>query len=147
NVSNDTKVKVPMWGFSSSPLVADGTVVVAASGKLAAYDAATGNQRWLGPSGRGGSYSSPHRVTIDGVPQLVMLTSSGATSVSPEDGSVLWKHDYPGAVVIIQPSALPGGDVLISTTESTGGTGIKRISVTHSAGGWKTADRWESKGL
>jgi hypothetical protein len=37
--------------------------------------------------------------------------------------------------------------VLISTTESTGGTGIKRINVTHAAGGWKTADRWESTGL
>ena len=147
NVSADTKVKVPMWGFSSSPIVTDGMVVIAASGRLAAYDAATGNPRWTGPTGRGGSYSSPHLVTIDGVTQLVMLSASGATSVSPADGSVLWKHDYPGAVVIIQPSVLPDGDVLISTTESTGGTGIKRVSVTHTATGWKTADRWESKGL
>jgi len=147
NVSADTKVKVPMWGFSSSPIVIDGTVVIAASGRLAAYDAATGSLRWTGPTGRGGSYSSPHLVTIDGVTQLVMLSSSGATSVSPADGSVLWKHDYPGAVVIIQPSVLPDGDVLISTTESTGGTGIKRVNVTHTSSGWKTADRWESKGL
>ncbi len=147
NASTDTKVKVPMWGFSSSPLVIDGTVVVAASGRLAAYDAATGNLRWTGPTGRGGSYSSPHLVTIDGVPQLLMLTASGATSVSPADGSVLWKHDYPGAVVIIQPTVLSDGDVLISTTASSGGIGIKRVSVTHSASGWKTADRWESTGL
>ncbi|HEX6463453.1 MAG TPA: PQQ-binding-like beta-propeller repeat protein, partial [Vicinamibacterales bacterium] len=147
NVSNDTKVKVPMWGFSSSPLVLDGTVVVAASGRLAAYDATSGNPRWTGPAGRGGSYSSPQLVTIDGVPQLVLLSASGATSVSPQDGSLLWKRDYPGAVVIIQPSVLSDGDVLISTTESTGGTGIKRIGVTHSASGWRTADRWESQGL
>jgi len=147
NVSSDTKVAVPMWGFSSSPVVVDGTIVVAASGRLAAYDAATGNPRWMGPTGRGGSYSSPHLATIDGVTQLVMLSASGATSVSPEDGSVLWKHEYPGAVVIIQPSVLANGDVLISTTESTGGTGVKRINVTRGPGGWKTADRWESKGL
>jgi outer membrane protein assembly factor BamB len=147
NVSADTKVKVPMWGFSSSPLVVDGTVVIAASGRLAAYEATTGTLRWTGPTGRGGSYSSPHLVTIDGVPQLVMLTASGATSVSPTDGSVLWKYDYPGAVVIIQPSVLPDGDLLISTTESTGGVGVKRVNVTRSAGGWKTAERWESNGL
>jgi hypothetical protein len=147
NVSTDTKVPVPMWGFSSSPIVNDGLVVVAASGRLAAYDVATGDSRWTGPTGRGGSYSSPHLVTIDGATQLVMLTASGATSVSPTDGSLLWKYDYPGAVVIIQPSVLPDGDVLISTTESTGGTGVKRINITHAAGGWKTADRWESKGL
>jgi outer membrane protein assembly factor BamB len=147
NVSSDTKVKVPMWGFSSSPVVVDGTVVIAASGRLAAYDGTTGDPRWTGPTGRGGSYSSPHLVTIDGVTQLVMLSASGATSVSPVDGSVLWKFDYPGAVVIIQPSVLSGGDVLISTTESTGGVGIKRIGVTHTASGWKTAERWASQGL
>lgn len=147
HVSTDAKVNVPMWGFSSSPLVVDGTVVVAASGRLAAYDAATGSLRWLGPTGRGGSYSSPQLVTIDGVTQLLMLTASGATSVSPVDGSVLWKHDYPGSVVIIQPSVLSDGDVLISTTESTGGTGIKRVNVTHTRGAWKTADKWESQGL
>ncbi len=147
NASVDTKVKVPMWGFSSSPLVVDGVVVIATSGRLAAYDAATGAPRWTGPTGRGGSYSSPHLVTIDGVPQLVMLTASGATSVSPVDGSVLWKYDYPGAVVIIQPSVLPDGDIVISTTESTGGVGVKRVNVTRTAGGWKTAERWESNGL
>jgi outer membrane protein assembly factor BamB len=147
NVSTDTKVKVPMWGFSSSPVVVDGTIVVAASGRLAAYDAATGNPKWTGPTGRGGSYSSPHLAMIDGVPQLVMLSSSGATSVSPADGAVLWKHDYPGAVVIIQPSVIGDGDVLISTTESTGGVGIERVSVTHGGGAWKTNTRWESNGL
>jgi len=147
NVSTDTKVKVPMWGFSSSPVVVDGLVVVAASGRLAAYETATGNLRWTGPPGRGGSYSSPHLAMLDGIQQLVMLTAAGATSVSPEDGSVLWKHDYPGAVVIIQPSVLPDGDVLISTTEATGGTGIKRVNVTHTTHGWKTADLWESRGL
>jgi hypothetical protein len=147
NVAPDTKVKVPMWGFSSSPVVTNGVVVIAASGRLAGYDAATGDLRWTGPTGRGGSYSSPQLVSIDGVPQLVMLTASGATSVSPGDGSVLWKYDYPGAVVIIQPSILPDGDVLISTADSSGGIGIKRLNVTHSAAGWKTSDRWESRGL
>jgi hypothetical protein len=147
NASADTKVKVPMWGFSSSPLVVDGTVVIATSGRLAAYEATTGTLRWTGPTGRGGSYSSPQLVTIDGVPQLVMLSASGATSVSPADGSVLWKYDYPGAVVIIQPSVLPDGDLVISTTESTGGVGVKRVNVTRTGGGWKAAERWESNGL
>ncbi len=147
NVSTDTKVNVPMWGFSSSPVVVDGSLVVAASGRLAAYDTATGNPKWTGPTGRGGSYSSPQLTKIDGVTQLVMLTSSGATSVSPTDGAVLWKHDYPGAVVIIQPSVISDGDLLISTTESTGGVGIKRVSVTHGGGAWKTSERWESNGL
>jgi outer membrane protein assembly factor BamB len=136
-----------MWGFSSSPLVVDDTVIVAASGKLAAYDAATGNPRWLGPAGRGGSYSSPQRAAIDGVTQVVMLTSAGVTAVSPADGTVLWKHEYPGAMTVVQPAVLGDGDILVSTSVSTGGVGIRRLAVTHDRGGWKAESRWDSNGL
>ena len=66
NVAADTGRDVPEWGFASSPLVVDDAVIVAAAGTLAGYDRATGNRRWVGPS-YGGSYSSPHRATIDGV--------------------------------------------------------------------------------
>src|SRR6185503_8978166 len=49
NVSSDTGRRVPAWGFASSPLVFDDLVVVAASGTMTAYDAASGKQRWTAP--------------------------------------------------------------------------------------------------
>lgn len=52
-------------------------VIVAAAGTLAGYDIATGALRWKGPS-YGGSYSSPHCATIDGVLQVVLLGGPGA---------------------------------------------------------------------
>ena len=85
NAATDTGAKVPGWGFASSPLVVDDVVIVAASGALVAYDVATGNPRWFGPTG-GGGYSSPHLVTIDGVAQVLLLSGAGATSVAPADG-------------------------------------------------------------
>ena len=84
NVASDTKRAVPDWGFASSPLVIDDVVIVAASGTLAAYDVATGKTRWIGPQ-HGGSYSSPHRATIDGVEQVLLLSPPGAISVAPAE--------------------------------------------------------------
>lgn len=145
NVSTDAKREVPYWGFASSPLVVDDVVIVAAAGTLVAYEAATGTPRWQGPS-HGGSYSSPHRATIAGVDQILLLGGPGAISVAPADGSVLWVHAWsPGAIV--QPALTADGDILINAIASTGGIGTRRLAVTHASGGWSVQERWTSIGL
>ncbi len=141
NVSSDTGVKTPFWGFSSSPVVIGDIVIVAASGKLVGYDAANGNQRWVGPAG-GASYSSPHLVTIDGVAQVLLMSGTGVISVAVADGKQLWQHQWPGNS-IVQPALTPDGDVLLTSQES----GTRRIAVTHNSSGWTTSERWTSNGL
>jgi outer membrane protein assembly factor BamB len=148
NAATDTDRKVPDWGFASSPLVAGEVVIVAVSGTLAAYDSATGKARWVGPA-HGGSYSSPHRTTIDGVAQVLLLHSAGATSVAPASGEVLWEYAWPGSA-IVQPTLLANGDILISTGGAAGGLGTRRLAVTHEPGApaqWAVAERWTSIGL
>jgi len=145
NAASDAGMKVPMWGFASSPLVKDDLVIVAAGGTLVAYDRTSGRQRWVGPHGTG-SYSSPHPLTIDGVDQILLLNGAGAESVSPSDGKVLWKHDWDGTA-IVQPAVTADGDVLINSIASTGGLGIRRVAVKHSASGWDVQERWTSSGL
>jgi outer membrane protein assembly factor BamB len=113
NAASDTKTKVPIWGFASSPLVVGDTVVVATSGVLSAYDAATGNPRWQGPADKGG-YSSPQLATINGVSQILLLNGEGATSVAPADGKLLWKHEWSGDG-IVQPVVIAGSDVLLGS--------------------------------
>ena len=99
NVATDLSRGVPDWGFASSPLVIDDLVIVAASGFLTAYDRATGKPRWVAPR-QLGSYSSPHRVTIDGVTQILLLSGKGVASVAPAErdaalGSpVGWRHHH-----------------------------------------------------
>jgi outer membrane protein assembly factor BamB len=145
NVSADAGVKTPGWGFSASPLVVGDTVIAAAAGRLAAYEAATGKPRWLGPP-HGGSYSSPHLTAIGGVEQVLLLSDAGLTSVSPGSGEVLWEHTWPGAS-IVQPAFTSEGDVLVSTAGMSGGIGIRRLAPTHDASGWTTTERWTSNGL
>lgn len=146
NVGTDVERNVPFWGFTSSPIVVDGIVIVAASGSMAGYDAATGEQRWAGPR-QLGSYSSPHHATIDGVEQVLILTGSGAAALDPADGTLLWEDTYEGGTPIVQPAVIAGGDVLTNSISMTGGNGLKRISLTRSDAGWNVAERWASNGL
>jgi len=141
NAAADTGAEVPTWGFSSSPLVLDGVVIVHA-GALAAYDAATGDPRWSGPAA-GGSYSSPHLLTIGGVAQIVMLNVAGAAGVAPADGALLWEHSWKG-FPIVQPALTADGDILFSAGDL---SGLRRITVAKGSGGWTTEERWTTNRL
>jgi outer membrane protein assembly factor BamB len=145
SVASDTAKEVPYWGFSSSPLVVDDVVIVAAAGQLVAYELATGEPRWFGPDG-GNGYSSPHLLTIDGVAQILLLSGAGATSVASADGTLLWQHAWPGCL-ITQPARTADGDVLISALSSAAGLGIRRIAVALGPGGWTVEERWTTTGL
>ena len=171
NAAADTGVRVPYWGFASSPLVIDDLVIVAAAGQLAAYDLAVGELRWTGPA-NGDGYSSPHRLTIGGVTQILLLSGAGATSVAPADGTLLWEHSW-GGFASLQPALTAGGEVLITSSGATGGLGTRRLAVTKGPGaslgqasslpsqggqgsslpsqvepgGWTVQERWTSSGL
>src|SRR5439155_22236496 len=88
DAASDTGAKLPGWGFAGSPLLVDDLVIVAASGRLAAYDRATGAVRWTARSG-GGGYSSPHPATLGGVRQVVLANGSGAVGLDPATGAEL----------------------------------------------------------
>jgi outer membrane protein assembly factor BamB len=142
NAASDTDAKLPTFGFVSSPLVLHDAVVVHV-GALVAYDLATGEPRWFGPAD-GGSYSSPHLLTLDGVPQILLLSNSGATSVDPADGTLLWEHPWPG-IGIMQPALTAEGGVLISMVDSGASPiGTRRIAVAHGPDGWTAEERWTS---
>jgi outer membrane protein assembly factor BamB len=146
NVASDTEQEIPYWGISSSPVVTGGLVIVSVSGKLAAYDTERGQRRWLVPS-HGGSYSSPHLATIDGVPQVVLLRSFGAHAVAPADGTLLWEHAWPDVGAILQPALVSDQDLLITANDMSGGVGTRRIAVAHGPDGWKVDERWTTTGL
>ena len=146
NGAADSGVELPGWGFTSSPLVVDDVVIVALSGRLVGYDAATGNPRWLGPSG-GAGYSSPHLLTLDGVPQVLLLRGSRTISVAPADGTLLWEHTWQPGASIVQPALTEDGDILINTADAMGGQGLRRLAVAKASSGWTVEERWTSRAL
>ncbi len=155
DLAADAEAEIPIWGFSSSPLVVGDLVLVAAAGRLVAYDLVTGEPRWVGSSGSG--YSSPHRLTLDGVEQVLMLVDGGVAAVAPSDGTLLWEHAWAGGA-IVQPNLTGDGEVLLGLAGMSGGVGIRRLAVSRSGGmtanaelagdtGWTVEERWTSKGL
>jgi outer membrane protein assembly factor BamB len=161
NSVTDTGAADPGWGFTSSPLVFKETVVLAASGVLIAYDIASGEPRWRGPDG-GAGYSSPHLVTLDDVPQILLLRGSRTTSVKPADGAVLWEHRWQPSASIVQPAVIGPRDLLINISDTMGGQGMRRLAISRqsdgpttgsqpsgvtSKDGWTVEERWTSRGL
>jgi outer membrane protein assembly factor BamB len=128
-------------------VVIDDVVVVAASGTLAAYDAATGAPRWTGPrDDEGESYSSPAYLTIDDVGQIVLVNGAGATGIAPADGRVLWHHAMRGGP-ILQPALTPDGGLVIHQLKPDGGMGLRRLAIVHQGGGWTADEAWTSTAL
>jgi len=147
NAATDTNTKTPHWGFASSPVVINDVVIVAASGVLAAYDIASGKLRWSGPDGGRGGYSSPHLLTINGVPQVLLVNSQGVSSLSPNDGALLWKYAWEGDS-IVQPAITTDGDVLLGSGSGLGSqVGVVRLAVSEESGNWTSKERWKSTGL
>ena len=138
----DTGAKVPGWGFSGSPIVVDGVVIVSVSGALAAYDAGTGAPRWKrAPQGEG--YSSPQVVTLGGVRQVAFVHGEGVSGVAPATGAVLWTHAWKG-YPIVQPAVTADGDLLYAVGQD---LGLRRLTVSRGAASWTATERWTTRGL
>ncbi len=144
NAAAQNEAELPHWGFSSSPLVVDDQVIVQ-TGRLVAYDAATGARKWSGPE-HSGSHSSPQLINIAGTDQVVMLGSGSAFAFAPADGTLLWEHSLPGSS-IAQPAALRDGILLGRINAAAQATGIRRLRITNHAPAWQVEERWTSNQL
>jgi outer membrane protein assembly factor BamB len=145
-VTKDSGAKVPQWAFASSPLVIQGVVAVFAGGPdhkaVQAYDAVTGDPRWAAGEGTH-SYSSPQRMTIDGVEQVAIVSEQGLSGIDPKDGKVLWNHAWDeGIQRVIQPARIGASDLLLGTTFS---KGTRRLHVSHGKDGWTVEQVWQTK--
>ena len=147
NVKTDSGASLPMWGFSSSPLVVDGLVVVNSGGKddkgLFAYNAESGKPVWNAPSGPM-SYSSAQLVTLDGQRQIAFLGDSGASGLEIATGKSLWQYAAPGkswrAAI---PCAVGASQLLIGSED----LGLVQLDVARGGKGWTAARKWATNNM
>lgn len=147
NVMDDTGAKLPTWGFSSSPLLAAGNVIVYTGGAdnkgVIAYKASTGEIAWTSGSGSHG-YSSGQLAVIDGVEQILMSSNYGTQALAPADGALLWEDawDIKDMPRVVQPLVLEDGHVIAGTGQ---GKGARLLAIEQGEGGWTVEEKWTSK--
>lgn len=136
-----TGAKVPMWGFSSSPLVVDDVVIVFAGGErnfgILACDTETAHTKWASPAGVH-SYSSPQMAKILGEEFVLLTTNEGLDFLKPDSGEIRfhyeWKHEGYRAD---QPAILSEDSLIIPTGM---GTGTRRIKLSKDGEGKLVAE-------
>ena len=118
NLVTDLGGQLQDWGYTESPLVVGDIVICTpggAQGTLAGLDKSSGAVRWR-TSGLtdNAQYSSPILIQHEGQPQVVQLVMNRFFGVSPKDGSVLWKKDFPGRVAVIPTPIYEDGIVYVT---------------------------------
>jgi outer membrane protein assembly factor BamB len=110
------------WGMASSPILADGLLVVQvdhwSQSYLLAIDPKTGVNRWKAERDTAVNWSSPLAVKVNGQTQIITAGTHQVIGYDLQTGSELWRVKGLGQQCI--PSPVVFGDLLIATSgEST----------------------------
>jgi outer membrane protein assembly factor BamB len=138
---------LPQWGYSVSPLVVDGLVVVFAGGgsdkSVLAYRADDGKLAWTAAGGKQ-SYSSPQLATLGGQKQIVMHDTTAIRVLNIADGKELWNHPNGSemSLPMLQPHVVGPSDLVVAITP-----GMARLEVTRQLSDIVSAPRWETNKL
>jgi outer membrane protein assembly factor BamB len=134
----------PLYGTAMSPIIHDGMLIAHVGGDgggaLAAFDPATGKEKWSWP-GDGPGYTSPIIVELGGVIQLVTQTERKTIGLDPDTGSLLWEIPFetPWVQNVVTP-IVHGGALVVSGLSNP----TMALRVHKTDGRWTTEKLWES---
>ena len=134
------------WGMSAAPLVVDDAVIVLPGGpagrSVVAYDRQDGTQLWSALDDQQ-AYTSPMLVTIDGVPQLLVLSAVRLMGLAVEGGEVLWDYTWPGfnGINAAQPLLIGDNRVFVSSGY---GLGAAVVELAAGAQGFSVREVWRN---
>ncbi len=140
----------PMYGFASSPLVADGMVTVFAAGpdgkSVAAFRQDSGEPVWAAGEGLLG-YCSVQRETIGGTVQYLCTSNAGSAAYDLETGRILWSNAWPLADQprVVQPARIGPDQILIGTGMA---DGVRLLEISPAQdGAWTAKELWTTTNL
>jgi len=131
--------EVPNWGYSESPLIDQGRVLVTPGGDdgaIAALNLESGEVVWQSwDVAQPAHYSSIIVAEHNDKRQYIQLGSRSLFGISAEDGELLWETKWPGKVAVVPTPIFYDGKVYVSSGYGVGsmmvsiGPGNKVIEV------------------
>ncbi|HSC29184.1 MAG TPA: PQQ-binding-like beta-propeller repeat protein [Vicinamibacterales bacterium] len=131
-------------GTAMSPLRTRHGIVVQIGddrgGTMITFDPATGKEVWTRDM-RGPGYASPIEVTLQGVAQLVAMTTRSVVGVSADSGTLLWEFPFDDEwnENIVTPIAY-GAGVIVSGVRQ----GTRALSPERAGNEWKVEQTWHT---
>ena len=135
----------PMWGFSCSPCVESGFVIVHAGGKedkgVVAFHVQDGQVAWTAPAGEM-SYSSIQKIKLLDQSYLCLLSNTGAHLWEPSTGKSLYDYEFSHqGYRACQAQVIEGNKLLIPAGM---GTGTRLVEFTSGNSGLEAKELWTS---
>lgn len=120
NFLKDYKGSLPVWGYSSHPLVDGDRLICLVGGSdgrgVIAFDKKTGAEKWSSVTTSGDpGYCVPVIYTLGGVRQLIIWHSRAVVSLDPETGKRLWSEPWDIRVAVTISMPRVEGDKLFLT--------------------------------
>jgi outer membrane protein assembly factor BamB len=108
-------VKLPQWGFASSPVVL-GDRLLLSGGKVVALDLKTGKPVWVSATEQHPGYSTPTVFTQGGATWIAVLDGKGVSIHAAADGREAARQEFKSQFDMnaSTPVALGGGRLLVS---------------------------------
>jgi len=97
------KIKMPIWGIASAPLIEGNLLIVQVGGENACFvgfDLRTGKERWKALDDHA-SYSAPIIIEQAGKRVMVCWTGDNVVGLNPQSGELYWKHPRPPARMVL----------------------------------------------
>ncbi len=111
--------KIPNWGYSESPLIDHGRVMVTPGGDdgaMVAFNLESGDVVWQSwEVAQPAHYSSIIVAEHNGTRQYIQLGSRSLYGINAEDGERLWETKWPGKVAVVPTPIFHEGGVYVSS--------------------------------
>ena len=127
NIPVDYNGAMPRWGYTSSPILIDGVLILETGGKegkaFTGFDKNTGKEIWSKGIGKS-SYNSPAIAKIDGQTHVVFAIDTLLYGISPQ-GEELWQYRVPLHEPTPMPVVIPPNKIFLCQVGQTGGVYIE----------------------